>query len=258
MKNDMSQQPGFKRLRKLMDDPRYWRDQDPSYVEMIRQGFRDLYDSPSQAGEAANVAGVNGPIHGQDTEVGHLTKGEIVIPHSAQTPRVLRMLREVLGGRFDQYVVGSSNAQRNPTSGLPAYADNSYVENLKSQIEQGLANWASKNTSDQAVTKSKIIELQQYDMPKAMVYLGRIGNTQENSTAEWTTQSDETLKAKIKKADKAGDIINHGGYGAGLLAGKYSPAMGAAIATGTYLSSNFNNWQQDEYEDVLKRRGRMK
>lgn len=123
MKNDMSKQPGFKRLRKLMDDPRYWRDQDPSYVEMIRQGFRDLYDSPSQAGEAANVAGVNGPIQAQDTEVGHLTKGEIIIPRSAQTSGVMKVLKQVQGKDITKYTVGSGHEQRNPTSGLLAFAD---------------------------------------------------------------------------------------------------------------------------------------
>ncbi len=30
-------------LRQLMRDPRYWRDHDPQYVDMVSQGFRDLY-----------------------------------------------------------------------------------------------------------------------------------------------------------------------------------------------------------------------
>ncbi|MDV7341782.1 hypothetical protein RYZ26_19430 [Terasakiella sp. A23] len=121
--NEMTANPGFKRLRKLMDDPRYWRDQDPTYVEMIRQGFRDLYDSPVQAGKVANQIGVNGPVHAQDTEVGHLTKGEIVIPLSAQTSELMDVLQKNLGNDLAMYVVGSGFEQRNPTSGLPAFAD---------------------------------------------------------------------------------------------------------------------------------------
>jgi len=149
MKNDMSKQPGFDRLRKLMDDPRYWRDQDPSYVEMIRQGFRDLYDSPSQAGEAANLAGVNGPLHAQDTEVGHLTKGEIVIPRSAQTPEVIGILKQVLGNDLVSYTVGSGYEHLNPTSGLPAFADQGFFQqvwNATSDMARNYLDMRDANT----------------------------------------------------------------------------------------------------------------
>lgn len=30
-------------LRKMMEDPRYWRDKDPSYVAKITKGFEKLY-----------------------------------------------------------------------------------------------------------------------------------------------------------------------------------------------------------------------
>lgn len=33
------------KLRKMMEDPRYWRDQDPAYAEEIRRGFERLYPS---------------------------------------------------------------------------------------------------------------------------------------------------------------------------------------------------------------------
>ena len=120
---DVTKRPGFKKLKSLMEDPRYWREQDPAYVEMIRQGFRELYDNPVEAGQAANEVGVNGTIHAQDDEVGHLTKGEVVIPLSAQTPEVMQALHQVLGEDMLKYTVGSGHEQINPTSGLPAYAD---------------------------------------------------------------------------------------------------------------------------------------
>ncbi|MFO1129302.1 MAG: hypothetical protein U1E66_12820 [Rhodospirillales bacterium] len=34
-------------LRTMMRDPRYWRDQDPTYVGKVREGFRRLYQDPS-------------------------------------------------------------------------------------------------------------------------------------------------------------------------------------------------------------------
>ncbi len=32
-----------KDLRAMMSDPRYWRERDPSYIEQVRKGFRNLY-----------------------------------------------------------------------------------------------------------------------------------------------------------------------------------------------------------------------
>jgi hypothetical protein len=35
--------PTENQLKEMMRDPKYWRDQDPGYVEKVRTGFRDLY-----------------------------------------------------------------------------------------------------------------------------------------------------------------------------------------------------------------------
>ncbi len=122
------------RLKAMMADPRYWKTMDPAYVESVRQGFEALYDTPPPAapskqavareGEAANELGLNGPHHGQDKDLAHVSPGEIVVPVSAQTPQVLNALYAVMGDRMAHYVVGSGYEQRNPTSGLPSFADN--------------------------------------------------------------------------------------------------------------------------------------
>ena len=121
--DEIQNNPEYKRLRKLMDDPRYWKKQDPAYVEMIREGFRKLYDTPAEAGAAANEAGVNGDLHAQDDEVAHVTTGEVVLPLSAQTPEIMKLLYQTLGKDMIKYTVGSGAEQRNPTSGLAAFAD---------------------------------------------------------------------------------------------------------------------------------------
>ena len=100
------------RLRKAMEDPRYWKTQDTDYVEMIRQGFIDLYDNPppealAAEGQVANEMGINGAHHAQDTMVAHVTPGEIVIPLSAQTPELMKYLSETLGQDILKYTVGS-------------------------------------------------------------------------------------------------------------------------------------------------------
>jgi len=111
--------PEYKRLRALMNDPRYWRDRDPAYVAMIQKGFEDM----GKQGQEANISGQNGPVHAQDTEIAHLTPGEVVIPRSAQTPEIIKALYQVMGDELAKYVVGSGYEQVNPTSGLPAFAD---------------------------------------------------------------------------------------------------------------------------------------
>ena len=32
-------------LKQMMRDPRYWRDQDKAFVEKVRDGFRQIYDT---------------------------------------------------------------------------------------------------------------------------------------------------------------------------------------------------------------------
>lgn len=115
-------------LRKLMEDPRYWKHQDSAYVEMVRQGFKDLYDNPppealAAEGKVANEMGLNGQHHAQDSMVAHVTPGEIVIPLSAQTPELMQHLSQTLGEDMMKFIVGSGYEQENPTSGLPAFAD---------------------------------------------------------------------------------------------------------------------------------------
>ena len=116
------------RLKQMMKDPRYWKTNDPAYIKEVRQGFVDLYDNPppqavAREGEAANEIGLNGPRHGQDKDLAHVTPGEIVVPLSAQTVDVLNALYAAMGDRMAHYVVGGGYEQRNPTSGLPAFAD---------------------------------------------------------------------------------------------------------------------------------------
>lgn len=116
------------RLKAMMRDPRYWQTEDPAYINTVQQGFENLYDNPppealAREGEAANELGLNGPHHRQDSDLAHLTPGEIVVPRSAQTVEVLNALYAAMGDRMAHYVVGGGYEQRNPTSGLPAFAD---------------------------------------------------------------------------------------------------------------------------------------
>jgi hypothetical protein len=41
--NGISNVPSAKELKAMMKDPRYWREQDPTFVEQVRDGFRKLY-----------------------------------------------------------------------------------------------------------------------------------------------------------------------------------------------------------------------
>jgi len=55
-----------------------------------------------------------------DTEMAHVTPGEIVIPHSAQTPRLISTLHQEFmktGVPLERYVVGSGENSMNPETG---------------------------------------------------------------------------------------------------------------------------------------------
>ena len=118
----------LQRLKDMMADPRYWKYRDEAYVAAVRKGFEELYDNPppraiAREGEAANELGLNGPNQGRDTDLAHVTPGEIVVPLGTQTVEVLNALYAAMGDRMAHFVVGSGCEQRNPVSGLPAFAD---------------------------------------------------------------------------------------------------------------------------------------
>lgn len=63
---------------------------------------------------------------GGDTEVGHLTPGEIVVPKSAMTPAVLRALKGAFksaGLDMGRYVVGGADDSANPETGARQFYD---------------------------------------------------------------------------------------------------------------------------------------
>jgi hypothetical protein len=141
---------------------------------MIQQGFKDLYDNPSpQAraaeGEAANEMGLNGPRHAQDSMVAHVTPGEVVIPLSAQTPELMRYLSEKMGRNLEKYTVGSGYEQRNPTSGLPAFADRPLWEvkaeitrTLNAIVEKKLKLQQEKDPNQRRAIEWNIYQLEQH------------------------------------------------------------------------------------------------
>ena len=42
-KKDKAEDTSEKELKKMMQDPKYWREQDPEYVKKIEAGFKKLY-----------------------------------------------------------------------------------------------------------------------------------------------------------------------------------------------------------------------
>lgn len=61
-----------------------------------------------------------------DTEVGHLERGDIVVPPSMQTPGLIGLLSQKAkqqGYDLSERIVGSPRAERNPTTGAQMFAD---------------------------------------------------------------------------------------------------------------------------------------
>ena len=68
-----------------------------------------------------------------DTQVGHLTQGEMVVPTSAQTPTVKAAIASAMrrtGVNPAQYVVGSAFNSRNPATGALEFADTAGIRSL--------------------------------------------------------------------------------------------------------------------------------
>lgn len=76
----------------------------------------------AELGRLANSLGLAGAARRTDTELAHLTPGEIVVPLHAQTTSVLETLALALGPSLPRYIVGSGLERRNPVSGHPEYA----------------------------------------------------------------------------------------------------------------------------------------
>ena len=136
------------RLRKVMASPAYWRDRDHEVVDEVTKGFEQLYSTPTKdrnladakQGQIANQLGLNGTKYKQDAEIAHLTPGEIVIPLSAQTPELMKMLFLTMGQNIKTYTVGSDYQQINPESVLPSFADQIWWQETMATVDKAYTN----------------------------------------------------------------------------------------------------------------------
>ncbi len=150
------------RLRKLMANTEYWRDRDPQLVREVTVGFENLYDTPTakndlsdaKQGQTANQMGLNGQKHQQDTMIAHLTPGEIIIPKSAQTDELMQVLFLTMGSAVKSYTVGSQYQRKNPTSGLPSFADEGWYK----QFMDGVSDAYTSATAWHFETRDKLNE----------------------------------------------------------------------------------------------------
>ena len=76
-----------------------------------------------------------------DTTAGHLTPGEIVVPHSAQTPDVMAALLEALGPRFERYQVGGEGDSINPVTGLREFMEDGGGDPSAGDPNSGFGGW---------------------------------------------------------------------------------------------------------------------
>src|SRR5262249_30890445 len=60
---------------------------------------------------------------GGDSEIAHLTPGEMVIPKRLQTPEVLAALQRAAGGSIARFTVGHPTNRTNPKTGAPEFDD---------------------------------------------------------------------------------------------------------------------------------------
>lgn len=121
---------------------------------------------------------------GGDTEVAHVTPGEIVLPKSLQTPEVLAALREAAeeaGMPVDQLRVGSNRNSINPDTGQSEFADSPQEEieeiTITAPRETGIVQ-APQNFSGNGFYNygTPLNGEGQFGVPAAMYVLGAAGH----------------------------------------------------------------------------------
>lgn len=88
--------------------------------EPLKQHFATL--GRAKSGRDANLRGETGERHRGDTEIAHLQPGEVVLPPLSTLPAPLTEMLKATLRDLNKRVVGHPNANRNPISGLQAFA----------------------------------------------------------------------------------------------------------------------------------------
>lgn len=57
-------------LREMMNDPRYWKDRDPEFVQQVRDGFKALYPECDQTSQTAQTDEDDNSKPGSITDLG--------------------------------------------------------------------------------------------------------------------------------------------------------------------------------------------
>lgn len=97
-----------------------------------------------------------------DNFMGHLTKGEIVIPVELQTPELVSKLAEVFsanGGDIDEFTVGSQKNKINPKTGQPEFfwtALATFVVGALAVNEAAKARRQAKRQAQVAETRARL------------------------------------------------------------------------------------------------------
>lgn len=87
---------------------------------------------------------------GGDTEMAHVTPGEVVIPLNVQTPELMSALKQAFdqaGVSIEQYTVGESENSINPETGAPEYGLGSFLKKAAGAVIPAAMSYMTGGTS---------------------------------------------------------------------------------------------------------------
>lgn len=199
-----------------------------------------------------NISSIAALGRNGDTQIGHLTPGEIVVPKSAQTPGIMAQLASSMrrqGKNPASFVVGGNMTSQNPITGFPEFADAPTYQNQpnfgQERIHISFPGYDPKSFSSH-IPRPNIVEQTIADIGKFTATLvdDSSSNSQDNSFGTPYAETAENEVNSVTNQNSArgsfgnisygslGDIV---GKGLSLATRGMVPglsAIGAAIGTG--------------------------
>ena len=118
-------------------DPRKTYEENMGYVGVFDRPEEDLEWPSPEAAPARMAQKLAAQGRGEDTEIAHVARGELVLPRALQSPEVLDAIRRAAEAHdipLDMLKVGNVMNHLNPATGAPEFSVMDWANKLKGQM----------------------------------------------------------------------------------------------------------------------------
>lgn len=147
---------------------------------------------------------------GNDTEIAHVTRGEIVVPRQVQTPQVLAALNDALSAHnipLDMLRVGNALNHINPSTGAPEFGVMDWISGLFSKDENNAPPTAEDPGGQVRIVQSpyspcdpRYIE----ELENAKAYAREFPSPKANPVVEWIAS--QVNRRMLEKEQRERDL----------------------------------------------------